>query len=450
MTILSRSTVAHSSHRYRLEMSQNNASSSRATTSGVGRTKTRIAEGKTTPLLPKPPDPTNLVCHTCGRTFTKTGSLVLHEKACRAGDNSRRKCNYCDKEFPTYPGLRQHERRRHPAQYNADLEAHLPPPDTQIFMTMAKIEASIPKGPFLREISAAVGLIEHQVRHRRRNPIYAEYLAQAKLELQQTQPIQKKPSAVNSATQRSVLDKTSASCSQPTTMDSTRSSRSRPVPAKSSSSQPGTRQELSSLSSRTLRSTAARTNKRLTVTPKASTASRIRPTSSQTTTPSNSTPQLPPTSNTTPPNGDNTPTAQQIQLDTSTPTGLWDTTSDPGESTTIQQDQPTAYPSPTSNNDKDQPTTVIYPEASPPDPAPYTASTPLVPRSTAMTITAHRPSMAHLTAPSHDHPPPDSEDPCQWPTSRLLKISHPISTRLSRRPMRGNYSLITSSVYARH
>lgn len=155
---------------------------------------------KITFSLPSTP-PNNMdKCTKCSRAFTKPASLALHIKTCTTGENERRKCNWCSQSFPSFASVRQHERRKHPAEYNVDLEQKLPAPDDEIYRKIAEIEASCAKGtPFLKKMAKAVNLTEHQVRSRREKPKYARFLAKAKENIRNSNKILIPPKTTASA-----------------------------------------------------------------------------------------------------------------------------------------------------------------------------------------------------------------------------------------------------------
>lgn len=118
----------------------------------------------------------DMKCIKCGRTFRKKGALAQHIPRCADNTNTNptNTCHLCNQSYDTYSGLRQHIRRKHPAEYSAELEAGLRQPEVDILHTIASIECEIPKGqPFLKRMAEATGLTVDQVRHRRRHPQYA-------------------------------------------------------------------------------------------------------------------------------------------------------------------------------------------------------------------------------------------------------------------------------------
>lgn len=115
--------------------------------------------------------------HQMRAPVNKPGSLELHERNCTFGENSRRKYKWCPEVFASFASVRQHKRRKHPAEYNHNLEQELSAPKVKIFRKLSEIEPSCVKGaPFLKKRAKVVNLTEHQVRHERDNPKYAKCL----------------------------------------------------------------------------------------------------------------------------------------------------------------------------------------------------------------------------------------------------------------------------------
>jgi hypothetical protein len=52
----------------------------------------------------------------CGRSFVAKPGLARHQKDCGSRDIS--KCQFCEASFPSFIGVRQHERRAHPDLYS--------------------------------------------------------------------------------------------------------------------------------------------------------------------------------------------------------------------------------------------------------------------------------------------------------------------------------------------
>lgn len=117
----------------------------------------------------------------CGKIYLSKATLARHEKECGKRDTS--KCKYCDRTFPTFSGVRQHERKGHPDLYLRDMEALLPAPDSELMEKIADIEASSSKGVFYTEMMASTGLTRQQVRSRREKPEYIRYLERARAKL---------------------------------------------------------------------------------------------------------------------------------------------------------------------------------------------------------------------------------------------------------------------------
>jgi hypothetical protein len=117
----------------------------------------------------------------CGRSFVAKPGLARHQKDCGSRDIS--KCQFCEASFPSFIGVRQHERRAHPDLYKQDLEARLPEAESSLLAKIAKVEASNTTGIFYNDMVAATGLTKHQIRHRRDKPQYKLYLENARKEL---------------------------------------------------------------------------------------------------------------------------------------------------------------------------------------------------------------------------------------------------------------------------
>lgn len=130
--------------------------------------------GPSTPTLP-------LKCDKCGKQFDRNSSLALHVK--KYGGPDKTKCSFCSLSFTTPAGARQHERRKHEQLYEAKLASQLLAPESELFETMARIEARNISGTFFSEMATETGLTKHQIRHRREKPTYQQYLSRAKAEV---------------------------------------------------------------------------------------------------------------------------------------------------------------------------------------------------------------------------------------------------------------------------
>ncbi|CAG9825822.1 unnamed protein product [Phaedon cochleariae] len=116
-------------------------------------------------------------CPKCGHGCETNGGLQKHMKLCITRDTS--KCQFSERTFPTFQGVRQHEKKAHPDLYAKEMEDSLPSPEHEFYEILAAIEVSTLKGkPFVKEIEKATGLPSHQIRHKRDKTIYKEYLAQ--------------------------------------------------------------------------------------------------------------------------------------------------------------------------------------------------------------------------------------------------------------------------------
>jgi hypothetical protein len=71
----------------------------------------------------------------CGRSFVAKPGLARHQKDCGSRDIS--KCQFCEASFPSFIGVRQHERRAHPDLYKQDLEARLPEAESSVLAKSA-------------------------------------------------------------------------------------------------------------------------------------------------------------------------------------------------------------------------------------------------------------------------------------------------------------------------
>ena len=149
----------------------------RGTTAGGGeKQKARPSIGAKKSNSGSQPPPH--VCTTCEATFQTEAILKSHLLMRKCGD--RTKCKYCALRLGSFKSIRAHERLTHPVEYTRDINALKPPPDTEVFETLARIEAGSANGYFQKEMSAATGLTIDQVRSRRKKPEYARYLAMAK------------------------------------------------------------------------------------------------------------------------------------------------------------------------------------------------------------------------------------------------------------------------------
>jgi hypothetical protein len=111
----------------------------------------------------------------CDRSFVPKPGLARHQKDCGSRDIS--KCQFCEARFPSFIGVRQHERRAHQDLYKQDLEARLPEAESSLLAKIAQVEASNTSGIFYNDMVAATGLTKHQIRHRRETPQYKELTA---------------------------------------------------------------------------------------------------------------------------------------------------------------------------------------------------------------------------------------------------------------------------------
>jgi hypothetical protein len=90
------------------------------------------------------------------------------QKDCGARDTS--KCQFCDARYPTFPGVRQHKRLAHPEQ---ESEAKLSEAESTLLENIALVEAkSIKAVGFYKDMVAATGLNQNQIRYRREKPVY--------------------------------------------------------------------------------------------------------------------------------------------------------------------------------------------------------------------------------------------------------------------------------------
>ncbi|CAH1188803.1 unnamed protein product [Phyllotreta striolata] len=123
----------------------------------------------------------------CGHTCKTRSGLARHRKSCgivNGQARNRSRCQYCDAAFDTFIGVRQHERRAHPADYSQELQRGLdnPSQEWEIYETLAGIEASTRKGqPFIARMVEATGLPASKIDYiRRRKPVYRSYLEAAR------------------------------------------------------------------------------------------------------------------------------------------------------------------------------------------------------------------------------------------------------------------------------
>lgn len=127
----------------------------------------------------------------CGRTFPTSKGVSNHSRYCPVliaekklkpsviiDKSSWLKCSHCQESFASFPGVRLHERRKHPAEFNQQLESKAMKSEADIFIAIAEIESSLPVGckVFLQRMVDATGLTKDMIRHRREKPIYKDYL----------------------------------------------------------------------------------------------------------------------------------------------------------------------------------------------------------------------------------------------------------------------------------
>jgi hypothetical protein len=121
-------------------------------------------------------------CDRCNRSYKAKPALARHQKDCGVRDTS--KCQFCDARYPTFPGVRQHERLAHPVLYKQESEAKLPEAESTLLENIALVEAKTTKAAgFYKDMVAATGLTQHQIRYRREKPVYKLYLEKARKEL---------------------------------------------------------------------------------------------------------------------------------------------------------------------------------------------------------------------------------------------------------------------------
>ncbi|CAG9825817.1 unnamed protein product [Phaedon cochleariae] len=134
----------------------------------------RVSFSATPPSLQANPHPHR--CPKCGHGCETNGGMQKHMMLCITRDTS--KCQFSERTFPTFQGVRQHEKKAHPDLYAEEMEDSLPRPEHELYEILAAIEVSTLKGkPFVKEIEKATGLPSHQIRHKRDKTIYTEYLA---------------------------------------------------------------------------------------------------------------------------------------------------------------------------------------------------------------------------------------------------------------------------------
>lgn len=155
-----------------------------------------------------PAAPTGAVefkCH-CGRGYASKATLSRHQKDCGRRDQS--KCQFCDRPFPTFAGVRQHERRAHPAEYQQQLQDELPAPESEIMEKLARIEVQSLTGVFYARMVNETGLTKQQVRYRREKPEYKEYLEKARRQLARKSTNTYSPAATSCNSKRTLRSKT--------------------------------------------------------------------------------------------------------------------------------------------------------------------------------------------------------------------------------------------------
>ncbi|CAG9818128.1 unnamed protein product [Phaedon cochleariae] len=124
----------------------------------------RVSFSATTPSLQANPHPHR--CPKYGHGCETIGGLQKHMKLCGTRDTS--KCQFCERTFPTFQGVRQHEKKAHPDLYAKEMEDSLPRPEHELYEILAAIEVSTMKGiPFVKEMEKATGLTSHQIGHKR-------------------------------------------------------------------------------------------------------------------------------------------------------------------------------------------------------------------------------------------------------------------------------------------
>lgn len=117
----------------------------------------------------------------CGRGYASKATLSRHQKEC--GKRDQTKCQFCGKAFPTFAGVRQHERRAHPVEYQQQLQDQLPAPESEIMEKIALIEAKSTTGVFYTRMMSETGLTRQQIRYRRERAEYQLYLEKARKQL---------------------------------------------------------------------------------------------------------------------------------------------------------------------------------------------------------------------------------------------------------------------------
>ena len=174
----------------------------------------------------------------CGRGYALKSSLARHLKECGKRDTTR--CQWCGATFATYAGVRQHERRAHPQEYQEELQAQLSAPESELMTKIADIEAKSSNGVFFKEMMAATGLTHQQVRYRREKPEYRSYLERARAAL--ARPIEVSPLAAS----------TGAIPKKVSTQKATKETASRPRQSNSPCTSVSARTRLGQASSKTI------------------------------------------------------------------------------------------------------------------------------------------------------------------------------------------------------
>ncbi|KAL1516357.1 hypothetical protein ABEB36_000276 [Hypothenemus hampei] len=131
----------------------------------------------------------------CNKEFASDEGLKTHLRRLRCKGPPKddpNRCEYCQRSFSTYAGLRQHIRRAHPAEYNSEFERQYeggasaaPTADDQLdedelLIKMAQAEASY-DGRFINQhlkASVCPDFTIDQIKYRRRQVRYQEYVAQ--------------------------------------------------------------------------------------------------------------------------------------------------------------------------------------------------------------------------------------------------------------------------------
>jgi hypothetical protein len=123
----------------------------------------------------------------CGRSYALKASLARHKRDCGSRDTS--KCQWCDATFASYAGVRQHERKAHPPEFQMEQQAQMPAPESELMTKIADVEVRASNGIFYKEMMASTGLTHQQVRSRREKPEYRHYLEKARVALAKSKKV---------------------------------------------------------------------------------------------------------------------------------------------------------------------------------------------------------------------------------------------------------------------